>query len=299
MRVFRVSHFLCAVSMGILAAACGSSPMVGSPAGASPTGATIQGTVVTGATAASTGAPHVMSGASGIRISVTGTNLTTMTDGAGKFVISGVPSGTVELRFQGSGVDARLAITGLSTGQTLTITVRASGSQASLESDDDDQDHEAELRGAIQSIDLATSSLVVAGKKVVVNASTRILGQHDAPLTLKDLKVGQTVEVEGTAQADQSILARKVKLEDDNDDDHEAEFTGAIQSINAGAGSLVVAGRSVSTNAQTRILGDHDQKLTLADLKVGQKVEVEGVAQGSGVLARKIKLDDGHDGDDD
>ena len=293
--VSRVSHFLLAVSLGIVAAGCGSSSMTSSPTGSSPTGATLQGTVVTGVAAAASGAPHAMSGASGIRVSVTGTNLSTMTDGSGKFVITGVPSGTVELSLKGQGVDARLTITGLAVGQTLTITVRASGSNATL--DDDDQD-EAELRGAIQSIDLATSSLMVAGKKVVVNGSTRIIGRHDAVLTLKDLKVGDTVEVEGAAQADQSVLARKIKLEDDEDDDEgEVEFTGAIQSINPGAGTLVVAGRNVFTNGQTRIRGDHDKPLTLADLKVGQKVEVKGVAQANGVLAEKIELEDGDDDD--
>ena len=186
---------------------------------AAPAGATIQGTVVTGATAAQASAPHAMSGAGGIRVSVTGTNLTTTTDGAGKFVITGVPSGTVELHLEGPGLDARLTLTGLAAGQTLTITVRAAGSQASLEADDDDQDHEAELRGAIQSIDLATSSLMVAGKKVVTNSSTRIAGQHDATLALKDLKVGEKVEVEGTSQADQSVLARKIEVEGDHDND--------------------------------------------------------------------------------
>ena len=48
------------------------------------------------------------------------------------------------------------------------------------------------------------------------------------------------VEVEGTTQANQSVLARKIKLEgeDDNDNDgnHEVEVAGAIQSINPGAG---------------------------------------------------------------
>ncbi len=193
--------------------------MTSSPTGPSlPAGATIQGTLVTGATAAQAGAPHTMSGAGGIRVSVTGTNLTTTTDGAGKFVITGVPSGTVELHLEGPGLDARLSISGLTAGQTLTITVRASGSHASLESDEDDQDHGAELKGAIQSIDLATSSLMVAGRKVVTNASTRIVGEHDATLALKDLKTGERVEVKGIAQAS-GVLARKIEVGDEHDGD--------------------------------------------------------------------------------
>jgi len=238
-----------------------------------------------------------MSGAGGIRVSITGTTLTTTTDGAGKFVITGVPSGTVELHLEGPGLDARLAISGLAAGQTLTITVRASGSQASLESDEDDQDHETELKGAIQSIDLATSSLMVAGRKVVTNATTRIVGEHAATLALKDLKVGEKVEVEGTSQADQSVLARKIKVEGGEDDDSEVELEGTIQSITPASGSLMVAGRTVLTDGQTLILGDHDTKLTLADLKTGEKVEVKGIPQASGVLARKIEVEGDHDND--
>jgi uncharacterized protein DUF5666 len=219
------SHFLLAVLLAFGAVGCGSNLMTGSPTGSSPTGATLLGTVVTGAAAAASGVPHAMSGASGIRVSVTGTNLSTMTDGSGKFVINGVPSGTVELRLQGQGVDARLTITVLAVGQTLTITVRASGSQASLEGDDeeDDDEGEVEFTGAIQSINPGAGTLVVSGRNVVTNANTRIIGRHDAVLTLKDLKVGDKVEVEGAAQADQSVLARKIKLEDDEDDEEEEE----------------------------------------------------------------------------
>ena len=215
--VSRVSHFLLAVSLGIAATGCGSSAMTSSPTGSSPAGATLQGTVVTGATAAASGVPHAMSGASGIRVSVTGTNLSSMTDGAGKFVITGVPSGTVELSLKGQGVDARLTITGLAVGQTLTITVRASGSQATLEGDDDDEG-EVEFTGAIQSINPGAGTLVVAGRNVFTNGQTRIRGDHDKPLTLADLKVGQKVEVEGMAQAN-GVLARKIDLEEGDDDD--------------------------------------------------------------------------------
>ncbi len=294
--VLPTSHFLLAVLLALGAAACGSGSMTSSPTGpasATSAGATIQGTLVTGAAAAQAGVPHA-SGTSGIRVSITGTNLATSTDGAGRFVITGVPSGAAELHLQGPGLDARLTITGLAAGQTLTVTVRASGSSASLESDDDGQDHEAELGGAIQSIDLATGSLMVAGRKVVTNANTRIIGDHDTTLAFKGLKVGENVQVEGTTQADQSLLARKIKLQDREGDDNEVELEGTIQSINPG-GSLVVAGRSVLTDGQTRIRGDQDKPLTLADLKTGQKVEVKGVAQGTAVLARTIDVTDSHD----
>ena len=59
------------------------------------------------------------SSVSGLRVSITGTALQTTTDGSGRFTLSGVPSGRVELRFEGSGIDARLELEGLQSGQTL------------------------------------------------------------------------------------------------------------------------------------------------------------------------------------
>jgi hypothetical protein len=47
-------------------------------------------------------------------------------------MLTGVPMGPVTLRFQGPGIDATLAISGLAAGQTLTISVQASGNTANL-----------------------------------------------------------------------------------------------------------------------------------------------------------------------
>ena len=63
---------------------------------------------------ASTGAGsvHALSTKAGIKVSVTGTSLATMTDSSGKFVLTGVPAGPVELHFEGPGANARLTISG-------------------------------------------------------------------------------------------------------------------------------------------------------------------------------------------
>jgi len=134
----RVGSFFFAAAFPLLAAACGggSTAVMGpetGPAQASSGGATIQGTVQTGAVAASSrGAVRALDSSSGIRVSVVGAGLSTVTDGSGRFTLSGVPSGRAELRFEAPGIDARLEIEGLVAGQTLTITVRLEGSGAVL-----------------------------------------------------------------------------------------------------------------------------------------------------------------------
>ena len=150
-----------------------------------------------------------------IRVSVVGTSLQAMTDGSGSFTLTGVPSGNVELRFQGSGVDARLTIDGLSDGQTLTLTVRVEGNNASRvgegDDDDDDEQGQVEFDGTVTQL----SPLTVGGRHVVTNSATRFLGDHNDPVPSSQvLKVGNKVEVEGRQQADNSVLAEKIKLED-------------------------------------------------------------------------------------
>lgn len=302
----RSRSFLFSLATGVILATAGcggGSSSATSPeapdAGVAPRGgATIAGTVLSGSAAA---LPVGASSVKGLRVSVTGTSVQAVTDGAGRFTLQGVPAGRVELRFEGSGVDARLTLDGLQSGQTLTVTVRVTGSSASLIDDDDDDDDEGEVEfeGKVDSV--GASSLVVAGRTVLVDASTRLVGHEDTPITLADFQPGDLVEVEGTAQADGSVLAKKVELEDDDegdhdgdddgdDDDDEVEFTGTISSLSP----LTIAGRTVTTDGSTRYLGDDHKTLTPAEvLKVGNRVEVEGVAQPDGsVLAKKIELEE-------
>lgn len=286
---------LAATAAGFAASGCGSSSSPSSalvsPSAPGPRGATINGTVSSGATAASTGGVHAQA-TTGIRVTVTGTGLSATTDGSGRFILNGVPSGQVELRFEGPGIDARLSLGGLQEGQSIEIRVKLSGSGASLEGSDDDDQGEAELKGAVQSV--TPPSLKVGGRTVVTNASTKILGKHDAPIALTDIHPGDTVEVKGTAQADGSILATRVKLEDaddDHGDEQEVELEGKIES--KGASSITVSGRTATVDGSTRILDNKNNPIAFSVLKVGDRVEVEGKKSSTGdIQATKIKLDD-------
>jgi hypothetical protein len=287
----RSNLFLLFLAAGLTLAtvACGggSSSVTGPDAAAAAAvppaaGATIVGTVQSGSTAAA-GASSV----SGLRVSVTGTSLQTTTDGSGRFALAGVPSGRAELRFEGPGIDARLEVEGLQSGQTLTVTVRVSGSSASKIEDGT----EVGLRGRVDSV--GSESLVVAGRTVRVDALTSLLDRKNAPVSLSAFKAGDFVETEGYPQADGSLLAKRVKLEDAGGDSpgvgQDVVLTGTISRVSP----LVVAGRSVATDGATQYLGRKNETLTAADvLKAGNRVEVEGHEQADGgVLAKKIKLE--------
>jgi hypothetical protein len=281
---------------GTVACGSGSSSPAGPSAaatggGAAVAGATIRGVVETGTIAGATATSdvHALAAASGVRVSVVGSILATTTDGSGQFEIRGVPSGRVQLRFESSGIDARLEIEGLAEGQSLNVNVHVSSAGAFL-AETEDHRNETTLRGKLDSV--SGSRLTLLGRTVQTDGLTAFVGRSNERISLADLKAGQVVEIEGTNQADGTLYARKVKLEDgagNEAPESELNFVGAIQ----GLSPLVVAGRSVATDGSTQVLDRKNTPITLGSLKVGDKVEVEGTSRADGsVLAKKIKLED-------
>jgi len=276
--------FASVLAMGLLAAACGGGSSATAPDVVPPASASIEGTVEN----ASASGP-----VAALKVSVIGSALATSTDDSGHFALHGLPSGQVTLHFEGPGIDARLDLSGLGAGQTMTVRISVSGSQASMRptsspSPSPSPESEVSFRGRIDSI--SGSSLQVAGKTVVTDGSTRIRRSGET-IPLSALQVGQTVEVEGQTQANGSILAKSITIEDETpDNETEVSFKGGIQSISGS--TLQVAGKAVATDGSTRITR-HGDSIAFSTLKVGNKVEVEGTQRADGsVLAKKISLED-------
>jgi Domain of unknown function (DUF5666) len=153
------------------------------------------------------------------------------------------------------------------------------------------------LSGTITSLSADRSSLTVAGKTLTRSASSavRVNGKS---AKASALSVGQKVKVNAAGSTVTDV-------------DVEVELKGKIESIDATAGTITVAGKTVTVDANTRIdlAGDDDTatstKHTIADLTVNDFVEVSGSSDASGnVLASKIEVksatelnDDGEDND--
>lgn len=297
-----------ALCAGLVACGAGGDSVTG-PSGAASTrstsaapagGATVRGVVETsGAGSSSTSEIRALTAGSGIRVSVVGTSLVTTTDDKGQFELRGVPSGRVSLRFEAPGIDARLEIESLAEGQSLNVNVHVSSSGAFV-AETEDHRHETTIRGSIQAIN--GSRLTVLGRTVATDGLTQFLDRNNAASRLADLRVGQIVKVEGTNQADGSLYARKVKLEDGvgddrggnggggaDDDGASVNFVGSIQSTSP----LKVAGQTVLTDGSTRVLDRKNNPISLSALKAGDNVEVEGVRRdATTVFAEKIKQQD-------
>ncbi|HSP91060.1 MAG TPA: DUF5666 domain-containing protein, partial [Vicinamibacterales bacterium] len=68
------------------------------------------------------------------------------------------------------------------------------------------------------------------------------------------------------------------------------ELEGRVESLTASPESLVVAGRTVTTNGATAIRDSNDGTKTFADLAIGQRVHVKGTLGADGIIADSILI---------
>jgi hypothetical protein len=122
---------------------------------------------------------------------------------------------------------------------------------------------------------------IVGQFKVKVNELTKLNTEHGV------IKTGAIAEVKAYRQADKSLLAVRIKIEDTNDFENEFECEGLISGLIGTTNvdyKFVVDGFTVTTDTWTQISG------TLVE---GMKVEVNGSLQTDGsVLATKVKMED-------
>lgn len=141
---------------------------------------------------------------------------------------------------------------------------------------------EVEFRGAIAALPADPNWLgawVVGPYTILVGDSTDLDTRRGQPA------VGAIAEVKAVRQPDNSLLAARVKIEDDGAFENEAEFKGVISDLTgSGPYTMLVAGRTVTTDNRTIIDG------ALAN---GLFVEVGGSVQANGtVLAARIHIED-------
>jgi cold shock CspA family protein len=131
-----------------------------------------------------------------------------------------------------------------------------------------------ELEGPVQSIDVASSRMVVLGQTVQVNANTSF-DDSIVPRGLEGLQAGQRIEVSGLVGADGVIAATRIELK-------------------AAAATVEVKGTAQSVDTAARRFRINQQQVdysgaTLSGFASGQPangdfVEVDGTVNGGGVL---------------
>lgn len=232
---------------------------------------------------------------SGVTVTVAGTEISSVTDSDGRFVLNGVPGGTVQLQFRGSGTSGTVTISGITPSDHIEIVVSMAGTGARIDSERRRKDNNrVEVNGRISARDVSARTFVVNGTTVRAPVGATI--RHGSTtLSFGALAVGDHVQVKGTWDG-AVLVAEEVKVEQDEDDeaddspDDEFELKGGISGLSGTCPALTftVATRTVRTLASTSF-----RDVTCAGLANGTVVEVKGQLQGDGaVLASKIERED-------
>ncbi len=143
----------------------------------------------------------------------------------------------------------------------------------------------AELEGLVTRFASATD-FDVAGQQVTTTTSTVYANGTVASLTLD-----ANVEVEGSFDSAGRVAARRIEFRQRSD----LEFSGRVETVNAAAGTLVVLGTTVRVNSLTRFEDHgsmHMERFGIADLRVGDYLEVRGYRDATGVVATLLERDD-------
>jgi hypothetical protein len=291
---------LAVVSIALTAIGCGgSSKSPVAPTATGGSGAVITGTVRSGggSIAASTSAAD-----HGVSVSVVGTNVRSGLDATGRFSLTGVPAGDLQLKFTGTGVDATLPISQVQTSQTIELVVNLAGSFATLESERRESSGDVQLEGRIESLPptMDPNTLKVSGNTVVTDGSTRIVrGGADRPFS--DLEVGMRVHVVARPSGS-NYLALSITVQNTNTS-VPVVVNGLVSELsgNASGFEFKIGSRVVKGDVLTDFFGNGNDD-TFEELENGQRVEVKGQQRDGFVYAARIHIngddDDTDDGDD-
>ncbi|MEE4298741.1 MAG: DUF5666 domain-containing protein [Pseudomonadales bacterium] len=157
--------------------------------------------------------------------------------------------------------------------------------------DDDDDDREFDFEGVITAVD---GDIVTVG-----SVDLRIAEDADfEDGSREDLVVGARAEFEGDISAEGELIADEV----DFDEEVDSEFEGLVDAIDLENGTFTLLGITVTITASTQFEDDSDLDLrtfSLADLVVGDFVEVRGVLVDGTLEAARVERDDDEDDSDD
>lgn len=150
----------------------------------------------------------------------------------------------------------------------------------------------ATVKGEVTSVDAAKKEIVLDDTSIVVadDAKIRINGLE---ATLEEIQPGD--KIVATGQKQNNIFTAKIV----NAQREAVELEGTIETIDTAAATITVSGKVLAVLADTKIVRD-DETVALADLQVGDEVEVKAMQKGETEwVALKIEVKKGEDEDSD
>ncbi len=283
--------FVC-VALAAVVGAC-SSANPAEPSGSAT--ATVNGSIVPAGGSSSAATAGVNSGSisaastapPGLLVSVAGTAINASVDAAGKFQLKNVPPGLADLRFSAPGLSAALGLSDLKGGDDVTIQVSLTSSSATIESDRRSNGKQEQLEGRVESLPPTTAagSLVVAGRTVITNSSTKFYMQGQTA-TFADLALGQRVHVKGQTGTG-GMTASSVDIQNTNTSTG-LNVNGVVSGFSGtrSAFQFTVNGQLIKGDSGTEFYGNS----LFEELMNGATVEVKGSQRDGYIYATRIHV---------
>jgi len=229
----------------------------------------------------------------GVTVTVVGTPISSGVDAAGRFTLTNVPPGGVQLHISGGGIDATVSLTPVQAAQTVEVVVTVSGNTANVESEVRNAGGESELEGRVESLPPTTAALTfgAAGRTVTTDASTQFVDGSQTR-SFSDLQVGMRVHVKGRTSGS-TFTATSVEMQNSRTT-IPVEVNGVIDTVTGTASSFQfkIGSRVVRGDGTTSFSGDGTSSEAFANLKDGVRVEVKGEQRDGFIFATRIHTED-------
>jgi hypothetical protein len=124
-----------------------------------------------------------------------------------------------------------------------------------------------EMKGFIESI--SSGSIQVSGLVFMIDVNATILNHANLLISLNELKIGLFVEVKAFLQSDNTFLATRIKIEDDQ---NFVKISGIIS--NSTTNRVIISSTPVNLNNQTIFIDHQYYPISSSNITVGQKMTV-------------------------
>lgn len=179
----------------------------------------------------------------------------------------------------------------LSPDSNLTASNKGGGTNANLAA-------QVEFGSHVASVDVDLRKLTFTTNSEIAYAApdaeiVRRNGGNETSISFSEIAVGDSVEIRGNRQGDNSILADRIRVKTE-DNGAEVEFGGRVATINALARTMTFVGNPATINVMPNAeVVNHDLQIQidLSEIIVGDSVDIRGTNQPDGsILADRVRL---------
>ncbi len=216
---------------------------------------------------------------------------TAITDATGRFALMGLSNGNVELAFsRGDGINAHLVVN----ASVAKVVIDLQKGQATIHSGGQTMELEGPIT-AVSDTSITVMNASAAKPETAAITTSTVIRMGGTALTAKELKVGDRVHVKTITNADGTLTATEIMLQNDGQTGGQTmELEGPITAVSDTSITVMNASTGkpeTSAITKSTVIRMGNTPLTAKDLKVGDRVHVKTITNADGTLtATEIML---------